>query len=153
MRLMSARIGFVIVATGLPPLGACGQKQVSAVGSTSSPTTPALQIHAPFQEAPSQLTAAELDRARQGLAECWYVNPGARSHPVVEIKVELLPDGTVTSAEVVDAERMQTDSDFREEAQAGLRAVRKCSPLKLPPDKYLLWKSTIFRFDASGVFG
>ena len=82
-----------------------------------------------------------------------FESAGKRSHPAVEIKVELLPDGTVTSAQVVDAERMQTDLDFREDAQAALRAVRKCSPLKLPPDKYLLWKSTTFRFSASGVFG
>jgi len=150
---MQSSLGFAILASGLPLLGACGQKQAPAAASASPQTTPALQAPVPSQEPASQLTTVELDRARQGLAKCWYVNPQAKSHPVVEIKVELLPDGTVTSAEVIDAERMQTDSDFREEAQAGLRAVRKCSPLKLPPDKYLLWKSTIFRFSAAGVVG
>ena len=76
-----------------------------------------------------------------------------KSHPAVEIKVELLPDGTVSSARVVNPDRMQADPAFRDAAEAALRAVRKCSPLKLLPDKYLFWKSTVFRFGASGSFG
>jgi len=150
---MRSPLGFIVVATGLPFLASCAQKQAPPVASRPSQTAPSLQTLPSSQGMPSQLSATELDRVRQGLAKCWYVNPQAKSHPAVEIKVELLPDGTVSSAEVVDAERVQTDSDFREEAQAGLRAVRKCSPLKFPPDKYLLWKSTTFRFSASGAFG
>jgi hypothetical protein len=146
-------LGFVVVATGLPLVTGCAQTQVQVPTSAPAPTISSSQTPAASQGTPSQLSAAELDRVRQGLAECWYLNPKAKSHPVVEIKVELLPDGTVSSAKVVDAERMQTDAAFREEAQAGLRAIRKCSPLKLPPDKYDLWRSTTFRFDASGVFG
>ena len=38
--------------------------------------------------------------------------------PPVEIKVELLPDGTVTSAQVVDPDRMQTDPAFRDAMEA-----------------------------------
>ena len=48
---------------------------------------------------------------------------------------------------------MKTDADFQDAAEAALRAVRKCSPLKLPPDKYLDWKSTVFRFNPSGAVG
>jgi hypothetical protein len=98
---MHARIGFVVVATGLPVLAACAQKQAPSAAMTppsqSASSSPTI--------IPSQpLTAAELDQARQQLAGCWYLNPHKTPAPIppVEIKVELLPDGTVTSAQVVD---------------------------------------------------
>jgi hypothetical protein len=147
---MRAPFGSVIFAAGLPLLAACGQKQAPMAATTpppqaasSSPTITPLQ----------PLSGAELDQARQQLATCWYLNPqkNAARIPPVEIQVELLPDGTVSSAQVVKADRMKTDAAFQDAADAALRAVLKCSPLKLPPDKYLYWKSTVFRFNPSGI--
>jgi hypothetical protein len=149
---MQSPLGFVVLVAGLPLLAACAQKQAPVVAAIpppqTAPSSPAITPSHP-------LTAAELDQARQQLAGCWYLNPQKTPAPIptVEIKVELLPDGTVSSAQVENPDRMQTDPAFRDAAEAALRAVRKCSPLKLPPDKYLAWKSTIFRFSASGVVG
>jgi len=42
---------------------------------------------------------------------------------------------------------------FEAAAEAARRALLKCSPLHLPPDKYDTWKSTTFRFNPSGMLG
>jgi hypothetical protein len=70
---------------------------------------------------------------------------------VVEIKTEFLPDGTVKSAEIVDAQRMDADAAFRGVAISARRPILKCSSIKLPPDEYALWESTTFRFAAQGM--
>jgi TonB C terminal len=50
---------------------------------------------------------------------------------VVQLRVELLPDGTVTK---VDIENDQSGSStFRQVADSAMRAVMQSSPLKLPP--------------------
>jgi hypothetical protein len=98
------------------------------------------------------MSGAELDKVRQHLASCWYLDPHETAS-AVSIEVKLLPDGTVESTKVVDADRMATDPGLRAAAKAAQRALLKCSPLPLPREKYELWKSTIFRFSPSGALG
>ena len=133
----------------------------AALAGCSSPktaTTPTANPVVPSGSASDSNGATGADRVRPAPADvagCWYLDPGVdpASVPVVEIHVELLPDGSVQSAEIVDAPRMATDASFRATAQAALRAILKCSPLKLPRDKYQTWKSTTFRFDPMGRLG
>ncbi len=68
---------------------------------------------------------------------------------VVEVLIEVNPDRTVQSAQVVDQMRLGTDPYFRAAAESALRALRnpKCSPLELPPDQYEQWKTIRFNFD------
>jgi hypothetical protein len=149
MTPIHSTVGFVILASGLPFLGACAPK-----APVASPTVPSQTAYSAPAIVPSQpLTSAELAQARQQLASCWYLDPHKTLAPIptVEIKVELLPDGTVTSAQLVNPGRVQTDPAFRDAVEAARRAILKCSPLKLPPDKYLYWKSTVFRFSPSGT--
>ena len=72
----------------------------------------------------------------------------------VEVKVVVNQDRTVASAEIVDKSRYNTDSFFRTMADSAVRAVQspKCSPLRLPEDKYTLWHNMTIVFDPKEMF-
>ena len=121
--------------------------------------TPPQTLPQPTEASPApigqQLTASELDAVRSQIQGCWYIDPGKKGADslVVEISVNLLPDGTVQSAKIVEQARLYTDGVYRAAAEAALRAIYKCHQLQLPSDKYDLWKSTTFRFNPSGFLG
>ena len=60
-------------------------------------------------------------------------------------------DATVRQARVVDAARMNSDPYYRAAAESALRALGHpdCIPLKLPLDKYEVWRNFTFNFDPS----
>lgn len=108
----------------------------------------------PKSMAPSlsdRLTISEEDMLRRQISRCWNMPVGARDaeNLIVEVLIDVNPDRTVRSAEVVDSSRMASDPFFRSAAEAALRALRHpmCSPLELPPDKYEQWKTIRFNFD------
>jgi hypothetical protein len=119
--------------------------------------TPPKQQHMAATAAPSsqpkaplgsQLTASELDLVREQLRPCFNPPFGAKESPdlVADIRVSMNIDGTVQQARIVDTGRYGSDPVFRALADSGVRALRnpQCAPLKLPPEKYDLWKSFIF---------
>ncbi len=68
---------------------------------------------------------------------------------VVEIRIVLQPDGTVTDTQIVDRARLTRPGEefFRTMAESAVRAVWRASPLQnLPPEKYKLWREIIFAF-------
>ena len=97
----------------------------------------------------SQLSASEMDMVRQQLSRCWDIPAGARDAKdlVVEIRVAVLPDGTVQQATIVDQGRL-ADPFFRAAAESARRAFFNplCRPLHLPPDKYEIWKDMAVAF-------
>ena len=149
--MMHPAIGIAVFAAGLPLLGGCEQRQPPPPVVATSSSAPAA-IPAGSASTGQSVSAAEMDKVRQHLASCWYLDPHEAA-TAVSIEVKLLPDGTVESTRVVDADRMATDPGLRAAAKAAQRALIKCSPLPLPRDKYEVWKSTIFRFTPSGAFG
>lgn len=98
-----------------------------------------------------KLTMSEEDALRAQLAQCWNVMAGAKyaEELIVAIKVTMNPDRTVRSASIADQLRYARDSHFRAAADAALRALRnpRCTPLKLPEDKFEEWKTITIRFD------
>ena len=84
---------------------------------------------------------------------CWNFLVGARNAESlrVSIKLSLNRDGSVSSAEELNRGRIDGDPNLRAAADSALRAVRndRCSPLKLPPERYDLWKVLIIDFDPS----
>jgi TonB family protein len=50
---------------------------------------------------------------------------------MVELRIALLPDGTVTEVQVVNAQ--PSTAETRQLAESAIRAVMIASPLKLPP--------------------
>jgi len=103
------------------------------------------------------ITISEIDAVRRQFVRCWNVPAGARDaeNLVVDIQVEVNPDGRVRRAKVLDTGRMAGDSFYRAAAESALRAVKNsnCNPLKLPPEKYERWKTLTLRFNPKEMFG
>jgi hypothetical protein len=97
----------------------------------------------------SQLSASEVDMIREQISRCWNIPAGARDAKdlVVEIRVAVMPDGMVQQATIVDQGRL-ADPFFRAAAESARRAFfnPECRPLRLPPDKYEIWKDMVVDF-------
>jgi len=88
---------------------------------------------------------------RDQLNKCWDIPVVMRSvvqPPTPSIRFSVNQDGTLASQpQVVDA---QSDELFRVAAESAIRAVQKCSPLKIPAQfapYYNNWKDLRFKFD------
>jgi len=103
----------------------------------------------------SQLSASEVDMIREQISRCWNVPAGARDAKdlVVEIRVVVLPDGTVQRATIVDQGRLAGDPFYRAAAESARRAFFNplCRPLRLPPDKYDIWKDMVVDFSPKDI--
>ncbi|MBY0461648.1 MAG: cell envelope integrity protein TolA, partial [Alphaproteobacteria bacterium] len=102
------------------------------------------------------ITATQIDAIRQKIRKCWLVPAGLKGAKdmVVDIKMEIAQDGTVTKADIVDKSRMAEDSGFRTAAENARRAVLdpQCNPLPLPADKYEQWKDLEMSFNPKDMF-
>jgi outer membrane biosynthesis protein TonB len=103
----------------------------------------------------AQLTVSEKDLVIQQIQECWNVPAGAKDaqNLIIDIHIDVAPDRTVTSVQIVDQSRYNADQFFRAAADSARRAVQnpRCSPLKLPADKYDQWKSITLSFNPKDV--
>ena len=97
---------------------------------------------------------SELDLVKQQIYECWNVPAGARDAKDLrpEFRVSMNPDGTVREARQLNPER-NSDPFFQAAAESALRALRnpRCSPLKLPPQKYDQWQTFTITFDPKDI--
>jgi len=113
---------------------------------------PSSQPRAPLG---SQITASEVDLVREQIARCWNIPAGARDAKdlVVEIRVAVEPDGNVRQATIVDQARLAGDPFFRAAAESARRAFFNpmCRPLRLPPEKYAIWKDLVVDFSPKDV--
>lgn len=102
------------------------------------------------------LTATQIDLIRQTIRKCWHFPAGLKNAEdlVVDIRMELDPEGNVTKAEIIDNGRMNFDSDYRTAAENAHRAVLdpECNPLPLPKDKYDEWKELELSFNPKDMF-
>lgn len=98
-----------------------------------------------------EVTVSEIEAVRRQIAQCWNIATGARQADALAVEIEMVmnPDATVREAKVVDRARMNTDPFYRAAAESALRALShpNCIPLKLPLDKYGIWKTFTFNFD------
>ncbi len=103
------------------------------------------------------LTISELDMVRRQLAKCWNLPAGAKDAGSLEIEIHTVmnQDGTVREARISNQARMQGDPFYRAMAESALRAVLnpRCSPLKLPPEKYDEWQVMNLVFNPKEMFG
>lgn len=104
-----------------------------------------------------KMSMSEIDALRRQIERCWNPPAGApeAENLVVEVALIIGPDGRVQQAQIVDASRMYRDSYYRAAAESVLRAVKhpSCTPLKLPSDKYDLWRETRLTFDPRELVG
>lgn len=102
-----------------------------------------------------KVTMTELDAMRRQVisqvAPCWNINPGSKgaANLAVVIRMAMNPDGSVQSASIEDQSRYYTDTFYQSAADAAKRAVLnpRCNPIKLPPDKYQVWREILINFD------
>lgn len=111
----------------------------------SAPASPPTATTAPSQG--GRMTVAEIEAVRQALRPCWFTTANTLT---VAITVSLAPDGRPTNAQVRDTARYEREPAFRLAADAAYRAVMnpKCQPWPLAPEKYALWRTITFSFDA-----
>lgn len=118
---------------------------------TASLSPPSSQPKAPLG---AQLSASEIDALRQALMQqltpCWNVPAGARDAKdlSVRIRAAVSSDGTVTKAVILDQARLG-DPLYRAAAESAQRTLKdpRCTPLRLPADKYEVWKDLVINFD------
>ena len=72
---------------------------------------------------------------------------------IINLKIFTNPDGSVVDVEIVDIEYYKKDPVYRAAADSARRAVKDCSPLPLPKNKYDLFKVFTYNFDASFING
>ncbi|GGF16879.1 hypothetical protein GCM10011611_23280 [Aliidongia dinghuensis] len=115
------------------------QKQVATAPASAQPNAPL----------GSQLTTAEKDLIIAQIEQCWNPPAGAKDakNLIITLRVQLSSDGTPQSVQIVDQARADSDGFFRAAAESARRAVQRCSPLKVPPDKFEQWKNMTLNFD------
>ena len=91
------------------------------------------------------MTASDEDGIRDQIQDKWNVGSAAGAPNIeqilVELRIELMPDGTVTQVTLLNN---QADPYFRSIAESAIRAVKLASPLRFPQGKS--WPSSKLRF-------
>ena len=125
-------------------------KLMNDIKKDDSGSAPAKGKGAPADRIGPVLTASEVDAILQRIQRCWLVPAGARGvkDMVVDIEMNIAPDGTVTSASIVDRSRM-SDPFYRAAAESAYRAVLdpRCNPLPIPKEKYEKYKNLTLGFN------
>ena len=98
------------------------------------------------------LTLSEEDALKAQIFGCWSIPLGLpyNKNLLVRIKLKLKPDGSVIKSEILDHARMNKPGQgfYKVLAESALRAIRLCSPLRVPTTGYERWKDLQLNFDA-----
>ena len=98
------------------------------------------------------LTITQEDAIKAQIFKCWNIPLGLPYDEdlTVRIKLQLKPDGSIMSSEILDHARMNKPGQgfYRVLAESALRAVKLCDPLKMPTTGYNKWKDLQLNFDA-----
>ena len=99
-------------------------------------------------------TATEIDILRNHVRQCWNAPYAANDlNKIINLKIFTNPDGSVINVEIIDVAFYKKDPVYRAAADSARRAVKDCSPLPLPKNKYNLFKIFTFNFDTSFING
>ena len=99
-------------------------------------------------------TAAEIDILRNHVRQCWNAPYAANElNKIINLKIFTNPDGSVVNVQIIDVAFYKKDPVYRAAADSARRAVKDCSPLPLPKNKYNLFKIFTFNFDTSFING
>ena len=97
-------------------------------------------------------TATEIDILRNHVRQCWNAPYAANElNKIINLKIFTNPDGSVVNVEILDVAFYKKDPIYRAAADSARRAVKDCSPLPLPKNKYDLFKIFTFNFDTSFI--
>ena len=97
-------------------------------------------------------TATEIAILRNHVRQCWNAPYAANElNKIINLKIFTNQDGTVVNVEILDVVFYKKDPIYRAAADSARRAVKDCSPLPLPKNKYDLFKIFTFNFDTSFI--
>jgi hypothetical protein len=100
----------------------------------------------------SSLSLSEEDALKAQIFGCWSIPLGLPYNEdlLVRIKLQLNPDGTIISSEILDHARMNRPGQgfYKVLAESALRAIKLCQPLRVPTTGYERWKDLQLNFDA-----
>ena len=100
------------------------------------------------------VTATEIDILRNHVRQCWNAPYAANElNKIINLKIFTNPDGSVVNVQIIDVAFYKKDPVYRAAADSARRAVKDCSPLPLPKNKYDLFKIFTFNFDTSFING
>ena len=105
------------------------------------------------------LSISEIDMLRQQLSSCWNAPAGAviERGMQVTISAKVLQNMNVSSnsVRIVDTNIAKTNPFYGPITDSAMRTLLnpECTPLKLPQDKYNLWKNLTITFDYSIMKG
>ena len=105
------------------------------------------------------LSISEIDKLRQQLSSCWNAPAGAviERGDKVTISAKVLQNMKVApnSIRIVDTNIAKTNPFYGPITDSAMRTLLnpECTPLKLPKDKYNLWKNLTITFDYSIMKG
>ena len=102
-----------------------------------------------------RLTLNEIDAFRTQMRRCWNPPSGARNAEdlIVQVRVSLAPNGMISAGPKVMNRRQLGDPFFRAAAESVLRAIRRCQPFEMPPEKYAAWRDIELKFDPGKMLG
>ncbi|CAA7618201.1 Periplasmic protein TonB, links inner and outer membranes [Candidatus Terasakiella magnetica] len=101
------------------------------------------------------VSMTEKDRIRAHVERFWSIPAGAKDADklVVQVRVSVLADGTVVSADVVTDPMMMMNPYYQAAADSARRAVRAASPLPIPLNKYDQFKDFTLAFNPKFAAG
>ena len=98
------------------------------------------------------LSLSEEDALKAQIFGCWSIPLGLpyNENLLVRIKLQLKPDGSIISSEILDHARMNKPGQgfYKVLAESALRAIKLCQPLRVPSTGYERWKELQLNFDA-----
>ncbi|MCH9853372.1 MAG: hypothetical protein K0U45_07695 [Alphaproteobacteria bacterium] len=104
----------------------------------------------------SDLGYQELVILREQIGTCWNPPLGAKNIDdlIIRVQIELDEQGILKTARILHSFGADINDPFyRAATESALRAVYhpNCTPLKLPKDKYDIWKKTILTFNPTEI--
>jgi len=105
----------------------------------------------------AKMTQSELAALKARLYQCWSPPVAVREAGalVVEVRINLLPDGSLAGAPELIRVEQAGNPLSRVAAEAAVRAVALCAPFGdiLRPENYAIWKAIDFVFDPREMLG
>ncbi|MDA9687842.1 cell envelope biogenesis protein TolA [Candidatus Pelagibacter sp.] len=103
------------------------------------------------------LSLSEEDALKAQIFGCWSIPLGLpyNENLLVRIKLQLKPDGSIITSEILDHARMNKPGQgfYKVLAESALRAIKLCQPLRVPSTGYERWKDLQLNFDAREMLG
>jgi colicin import membrane protein len=143
-RLNQAIRNRLLASSGTPAsTGATGQ-QVTRVASAGAPNATGQKLNPSERGELAGLIKEQMER-------CWSVTTATNPAVKPMVRLQLGPNGAIIAAPVL---LNSGDSTFQATADSGMRAIRQCSPYRIPAkfaDKYQDWKTITVKLDPSDL--